>query len=314
MQLGFLRRFGRLFIGVIAVVLIQTAGTSAASAATASPIDAKYQALGGASSVLGAPTGPEHAVAGGRERDYKNGAILFSNATGAHEVHGNIATTFVTLGGAGEVGFPTADERATTASGGRISSFQKGAGSTQVKAAILWSSGTGAHIVRGAILQRYLQMGGPGVAGFPTSDEYHTAPRTGLDGYWSVFQKGDIFWSAPTGARWVVNGPLLDTFLGPCGYFCYGMPTSDVLGGAHGSQVLKTQYGGAIYWSPAYGVHTVSSEIVGKYNSLGGTRSSLGLPKSDTLSTVDGLGLFVQFEHGKLQWDSITGIVSVINS
>jgi uncharacterized protein with LGFP repeats len=65
----------------------------------ASPIDDKYQQLGGADgSDLGNPVSPEEDAAdGGRRRVYQYGAIYWSTWTGAHEVHGGIWQTWLDL-------------------------------------------------------------------------------------------------------------------------------------------------------------------------------------------------------------------------
>ncbi|MGN6693666.1 MAG: LGFP repeat-containing protein, partial [Aquihabitans sp.] len=60
------------------------------------PISKKYDALGGASGFLGAPTAAERANSDkrGRMRTYQGGNIYWTSTTGAHEVHGAILTEF----------------------------------------------------------------------------------------------------------------------------------------------------------------------------------------------------------------------------
>ena len=84
----------------------------------------------------------------------------------------------------GLLGYPVSDEVAVT--GGRASQFQGGN--------VYWSESTGAHEVHGAILGRYLQLGGTGSRlGLPTSDEY-----TISTGRRSDFQHGAILWNSTT--------------------------------------------------------------------------------------------------------------------
>ena len=117
-----------------------------------SAIGAYYYQLGGATSFLGDAIGPEADVAGGRSQQFVGGTIYWSAATGAHEVHGAILAAYGALGGPSSPdGFPTSDEAPSP--GGRLSTFQG--------ATIYWSPSTGAHEVRGEILGRYLQLGGP---------------------------------------------------------------------------------------------------------------------------------------------------------
>src|SRR6266568_1195805 len=86
----------------------------------------------------------------------------------------------------GFLGYPVADEVGVT--GGRASRFQGGT--------IYWSTASAAQEVHGAILGRYLQLGGTGsTLGLPTSDEYSI---TG--GRRSDFKHGAIEWSSGTGA------------------------------------------------------------------------------------------------------------------
>jgi uncharacterized protein with LGFP repeats len=95
----------------------------------------KYLSLGGAGSFLRLPLSDEVAVTGGRASQFQGGTIYYSGATGAHEVHGAILSTFLRLGGTGSrLGLPTSDEHSVT--GGRRSNFQHGT--------LTWNATTGA--------------------------------------------------------------------------------------------------------------------------------------------------------------------------
>ena len=83
-------------------------------------IDAKYAAVGGSASRLGAPTGPEYDVAGGRARDYAGGRIYWSPGSDAHWLFGSIFTKFDAAGGLGASGFPTNDQVAVTGGWGPV--------------------------------------------------------------------------------------------------------------------------------------------------------------------------------------------------
>jgi glucose/arabinose dehydrogenase len=73
-------------------------------------IDARFAALAHPWRLLGAPTGRAVTVAGGLVRRYLHGAIYWSAATGAHEVHGPILDKYRTRGGPHScLGFPTSD-------------------------------------------------------------------------------------------------------------------------------------------------------------------------------------------------------------
>ena len=103
----------------------------------------------------------------------------------AHEVHGAILRKFSSLGGVSSfLRFPLSDETGVT--GGRASQFQGGT--------IYWSSSTSAHEVHGAILRRYLSLGGTGSRlGLPVTDEFSVPV-----GRRSDFQHGAIVYDSAT--------------------------------------------------------------------------------------------------------------------
>jgi uncharacterized protein with LGFP repeats len=258
------------------------------------PINQEYQALGGANSFLGLPTSPElSGPNGGIYRDYQGGAIYYTAATGAHEVHGAIYGHYLALGGPSSfLGYPTSDESAA-ANGGRFSAFQGGR--------IYWSSATGAHEVHGAILGEYLALGGSGsLLGFPTSDE-SPGPNGGR---FNTFQYGNVDWTPSTGAH-EVHGAILTKYLslGGAGGFL-GYPTHDEAAAGAG-RVSTFQYGN-VYWSASTGSHEVHGAILGKYLSLGGANSFLGLPTSDELALNNG-GRENMFQQGRIYWSPSTG-------
>jgi hypothetical protein len=90
------------------------------------PIEDKYQADKG-SSVLGTPLGGEQVGAGGgRFRLYQQGAIYWSSATGAHEIHGNSFQKYKEMGAeSGALGYPVTDV-VEIAEGGSEVVFQHG--------------------------------------------------------------------------------------------------------------------------------------------------------------------------------------------
>jgi len=87
----------------------------------------KYGALGWEKSILGYPLTGETATPDnvGRFNHFQNGSIYWTQATGAHEVHGSIHAKWKELNWEkGALGYPVSDEYAVT--GGRESEFQKG--------------------------------------------------------------------------------------------------------------------------------------------------------------------------------------------
>jgi uncharacterized protein with LGFP repeats len=110
-------------------------------------------------------------------------------------------------------GFPTTDQVAVT--GGLAGYFSK--------ARIYWSAATGARLVNGYILTKYLAAGGPDRYGLPTTD---VSAATG--GWYAHFTGGrSIFYSGTTGTH-LVYGGIREKYAS-MGYqtSCLGFPTTD---------------------------------------------------------------------------------------
>lgn len=60
---------------------------------------------------------------------------------------------------------------------------------------VYWSPSTGAHSVSGAILRRYVELGGVEALGFPVRDQYAVS-----NGLRSDFQKGSLTYDTTTKA------------------------------------------------------------------------------------------------------------------
>ncbi|MBN9645267.1 alpha/beta hydrolase-fold protein [Corynebacterium mendelii] len=65
--------------------------------------------------------------------------------------------------------------------------------------------------------------------------------------------------------------------------------------------------GGQAFWSPGTGAHVLIGRIGARYNEIGGPGSFLGFPTTNELTTPDGRGRFVHFEHGSIYWSPDTG-------
>ena len=152
-------------------------------------IEQKYLALGGCSSILGAPIDPEAGTpdGAGRYSVFQSGSIYWTPETGAFEVHGVIRDAWAQLGWeAGLLGYPISDELATPDGTGRYNVFQDGS--------IYWSAQTGAFEVHGRIRDAWADSGWEaGALGYPISNEYAVA-----DGRRSDFQHGSITWVEAT--------------------------------------------------------------------------------------------------------------------
>jgi hypothetical protein len=183
------------------------------SAAYITQIAKRYAALGGSGSSLGSPTTAEYDVAGGRARNYSGGRLYWTAATGAHTVVGATLTKYLAAGAPAALGFPTADSVAVT--GGRGAYFTGGR--------IYWSSASGAHALTGAILTKYLAVGGPSKYGLPTTDVVNVTGGS----YAHFSGNRSIFWSTATLAH-LVSGTIRTKYAA-LGYqnSCLRFPTTD---------------------------------------------------------------------------------------
>ncbi|OFU53880.1 alpha/beta hydrolase-fold protein [Corynebacterium sp. HMSC11E11] len=64
---------------------------------------------------------------------------------------------------------------------------------------------------------------------------------------------------------------------------------------------------GRAYWHPRTGAQFVWGRIGARYHEVGGPSSPLGYPTTSEMSTPDGDGRFVHFEHGSIYWTQETG-------
>ena len=143
---------------------------------------------------IGLPASDEQNVdpldpgAGQRVSNFDGGNIYWSAVTGAWEMHGAILQQWTAAGGFRPgMGLPTTDETSTPDNQGRFNRFQGGG-------AIYWTSGTGAHILTGPILNRWDALGGVNsYLGYPTSDvsSWAAAPPGQSDDICS-FQYGQL--------------------------------------------------------------------------------------------------------------------------
>ena len=159
------------------------------SPAVVGDIAAKYLALGGCGSPLGAPVTAEQGTPDGigRYSVFEHGSIYWTPQLGAHEVQGVIRDEWAHVGWeAGITGYPTTDETPTPDGVGRYNVFEH--------ASIYWSPSTSAHEVNGRIRDAWRDAGWEaGALGYPISDEYAVS-----SGRRSDFEHGSITWNATT--------------------------------------------------------------------------------------------------------------------
>jgi uncharacterized protein with LGFP repeats len=250
----------------------------------------RWEDLGG-TNALGLPvTGEIYLPGGGARSSFSSGlTLVWGPTTGAHAVGSGVLATWTALGsGASQIGFPTDDEQ-YPAGGARVS-FQNGG--------IYWSPTSGTQAVQGSIDQKYRALGGPADVGFPM----HPEQPTGGALYQNFTRNDTIYWSSYTGAH-LVGGGIRDRWrtLG-AEWGRLGLPTGDetyVTGGA-----TSAFQGGAVYWSPATGAHSVIGGMATAYDTHGGL-ASLGFPVGEEYWLAG--NLHQDFSRGSLVYYSATG-------
>lgn len=212
-------------------------------------------------------------------------------------VQNAIADAWYRGGGAsGRLGMPVTDELATADRRGAYQWFQRGA--------VYWSGATGAHSMVNGILDSWVRQGyETGPLGYPATDEFPTPDGRGA---YSWFQHGAVYWSAQTGAHWVVNA-VADAWA-RSGYEqgVLGYPVTDELQAAGGRGVHGWFQRGAVYWSPASGAHFMTGAVLDSWVRQGYETGPLGFPVTDEAATPDG-GRMVWAQGGAVYSSSRTG-------
>jgi uncharacterized protein with LGFP repeats len=151
-------------------------------------IDARYAALGGSGSFLGAPKSSEYNTKDGtgRARDYAGGRLVWGPTSGTHYVTGAILNAYNAAGAAAGFGLPTTDN--TPVTGGEYSHF------TGSRSIFHKTGRTTAYRVIGPIRAYYASRGyQTSCLGFPTGNQ--TTITTGLK---QVFEHGSITYTTKT--------------------------------------------------------------------------------------------------------------------
>lgn len=164
-------------------------------------------------------------------------------------------------------------------------------------------STTTAPTAPSAIQVKYAALGGAaGALGAATGD---VGCALAAGGCAQTFQNGTIIWSSATGAhvvwgaisgRWVAAGAA-EGFL--------GYPTTDELAARNGG-VYQAYQGGAIYWSPKTGAHSVGGAIRGNWAANGYEGGVLGFPTTEEVPIRNG-GVYQLYQGGAIMWSPTTG-------
>ncbi len=123
-------------------------------------------------------------------REYERGAVYWSDGTGAHEVHGEIAARWLALGGESSfLGLPTTDEQPLIGVDGGYAHFEGGS--------VYWTARHGAAVVHGMVRDIWSLLGWERSAlGLPVADVGFDPDRHEFSG---CFEHGTITWSPAGG-------------------------------------------------------------------------------------------------------------------
>ena len=91
----------------------------------------------------------------------------------------------------------------------------------------------------------------------------------------------------------------------------YGYPTTDMICGLAGGGCGQQFQGGAIYWSPATGVHAITGGIRAVWGASGWETGAYGYPTTDMICGLAGGGCGQQFQGGAIYWSPATGVHAV---
>ncbi|HEX2131192.1 MAG TPA: PQQ-dependent sugar dehydrogenase [Actinophytocola sp.] len=173
---------------------------------------------------------------------------------------------------------------------------------------LYWSPSTGVHALNGAILTKYLGLGGHLSLGLPTTDE-----TAGADGgrYNLLSRNQGIYWHPRAGSHFVVGAIHTRYRQMGADESVLGYPTTDE-GGAPNGRFNHFQRG-SIYYTPAHGAHEIFGAILGRWNRLGGA-PGIGFPISNELRTSVGGGTYQNFQYGAIYWSADTGAWELIGA
>jgi uncharacterized protein with LGFP repeats len=324
---------------VAAALLAPTVAASPIGDAEAAIMSA-WEKAGGDTSVLGARKGDVYPVGDGFALDFDGGKMFYTTDSGAKYVYGPILDKYESLGGpaGSDLGFPTINEVPGLAGpDSRVATF-----SASDKPVIFWTPDHGAFVVRGALNAAWDQLGSSGgVLGAPIGDETYDG-----DVISQKFTGGAVSWNRKSNAFTTDPAVLGDQLKG---LQVALDPTAAInmawraaggangpLGAKQGGQqpiggdgIVQAFAGGKVFFSPATGASAVESDILAKYESLGGpVGSDLGFPIANetdggigpssricTFSAADKPVIFWTPDHGafvvrgamKAAWDKLRG-------
>lgn len=280
-----------------------TPDTEALSAGEAA-IEAEWQRLGGAAGTMGSAVSPTECglSQNGCRRQFANGKIHWTSATGAVATSGAIATVWATHGEAsGRLGYPVESYACAPGATTCQQSFQSGF--------IVWSQGIGTFAVYSPYSRVWTSFGGSaGRLGVPVGTETCDSSGAGCS---QQFQRGLIIWVAGSGTS-AVHEPYLSVWAasgkaaGRLGY-----PVGNEVCSTNGSGCAQQFQKGYIAWVPGVGTTLLAGVYATTWSHHGGAAGPLGYPVAPEACGLVKLGCFQQFAKGAIYWNSGNGAYPV---
>ena len=203
-----------------------------------------------------------------------------ATATPSTEAVNAIDSRYAAFGGEGSLlGAPVGE--AVDVPGGAEREYQGGA--------IYYSKDTGAHVMYGAILDRYQALGGPdgSTLGFPKNDEADTGDGTGRFNDFSTPEGASLYWTPQWGAS-VIKGRVLEAWRqsgGITGPFGYPSTDTSIADGVQTGKFVGPD-GTEIQWSQAAGLVTVPADLAATIPGFGTTAPTAEGTTSVTTSSL----------------------------
>jgi uncharacterized protein with LGFP repeats len=160
-----------------------------------------------------------------------------------------------------------------------------------------WSPRTGAHYLRGQILDAYLRLGQTGsVLGLPTADSHPLADKSG---YVARLEHGAIFRAAGAPKAFALWGPIWSRYraIGVT-HSALGYPITDVKKAVDRKGSYAHFDRGAMFKFAGAAVRVIAGDIGATYRRVGFETGALGYPQTGVTDTPDGRGRQASFEHG----------------
>ncbi|NYH80394.1 uncharacterized protein with LGFP repeats [Actinopolyspora biskrensis] len=174
-----------------------------------------------------------------------------------------------------------------------------------------WSQQYGVKIVFGAVLDKYIQLGGHESLGVPSTDELTTGDGTAYNEF--VYHDANaettsaIYDHSEAGTH-VIVGPMLEKWHSVGGPDALGYPISDTyLTYDQRATFNNFQNDATIFWTANTGAHVLRDEVRDKWGQTGGPNGPLGYPTIDQGTTPDGKGKYNHFENNaSIYWTAET--------